>query len=363
VIFVDIAIITTIITVRRIYPSFKRLTLLFIFLSLLVGLSPWIIVLYSDTLLMPFISLLVLLCLLIVQAKSTTRRVVYASVSGVLFAVGWLIKPTVIVIAAALAVFGVIYLFQVRGKINLKQSAAVLLTGVFALILTLNAFDLYVEKQNIIRVDKTIRTPATYTIATGLMLQPVDSNRFHYGTYSTRVTSLNHGTTEEKNERFISLIKEELCEFGAVGYMTFLFNKARWITSEGYFNWLGEGGGTADFSNPERNILKSLLYPNSRYYPIYMNAANGLWIVVFFGICLAVFIQIFTGFRIDKLRSNFGLFMQLIAFFSIFVLLFTEGRSRYLLSFLPVFCMVSVSGYSHIKKVMNSCRKSTKTVL
>ena len=61
VVLVDIAILCTILTVRKLYPSFKRMYLLFILLSLLIGLSPWIIVLYSDTLLMPVVSLLVLL--------------------------------------------------------------------------------------------------------------------------------------------------------------------------------------------------------------------------------------------------------------------------------------------------------------
>ena len=64
VILVDIAIFATITIVRKVYPSLKRMYLLFIILSLLIGLSPWIIVLYSDTVLMPIVSLLVLLCLI-----------------------------------------------------------------------------------------------------------------------------------------------------------------------------------------------------------------------------------------------------------------------------------------------------------
>jgi len=355
VVFVDIAIIATIITVRKIYPSFKRIYLLFIFLSLLIGLSPWIIVPYSDTFLMPVVSLIVFLCLLTVQAESLARQATFTFGIGALFAIGWLIKPTVITIAAALFVVGVIYLFQKRGKIIFKHSIVVLLTGCLTLVLTLGLFNLYTEKQNIIIIDETIRTPASYTVATGLVIQPAEPaeiNRFYYGVWNTEVAELNYGTTEEKNERLFAFIKEKLSEYGAFDYAVFLLNKARWITSDGSFHWLGEGGGTAYFTNEERNVFKALLYPTSNYFPIYMNAANGLWIVVLFGISLCMLMQCFTGFGKERLRNNFDLFLRLIAFFSIFVILITEGRSRYLLSFMPMFCIVAVSGYSYIVKLL-----------
>jgi len=367
VIFVDIAIIAAVITFQKIYPSFKRMYLLFIILSLLVGLSPWIIVLYSDTVLMPVISLLVLFCVLTVLADNTVKRITYSSVAGILFAFGWLIKPTVIAVAAALVGIGIIYIFQLRGRIKpiyiYIYIATILISGICSFIISMSLFNVFVDNQNIIIIDKTLRTPASYAIATGLFKDPAGSNRFRYGAYNPEVSEINFsGTTDERNEEFIEFIKDKLNEYGPVGYAAFLFNKARWITSEGYFSWLSEaeagiGLGSGDFHNPDRNVFKALLYPDSRFYPIYMNLANGLWIVVFFGICAAMTVQCFKGFGKERLKSNFDLFLQFIIFFGIAAILLTEARSRYLLGFLPAFCVVSVSGYSYIGKFFKLDKK------
>jgi len=221
--------------------------------------------------------------------------------------------------------------------------------------------NLFIAKQNILILDDSKRTPATYTIATGLVIQEVDgTDKKLYGAWNYDVSDLHYGTTEEMNERFVSFIQDKLREYGVFGYIEFLFNKMRWVTSEGFFGWLTEGGGNADFFDPEANILRSILYPNGRFYAQYLYAANGLWIVIFFGMCIAMLMPCFTGFGEDRLRCSFDLFLRLTVFFGIAVILFTEGRPRYLISFMPVYCLVSVSGYSYVAKLFRGISKTGK---
>ena len=357
-ILVNIAMLASILTVRKIYPSHNRAILLFILLTFLIGLSPWLIVPYSDTFLMPIISLLILTGLLTIKAKTNAKRIIFASISGFLIALGWLIKPLVIVIPAAAIAALILYAFSVRRKIKIRNGIITSLAAGVVIFITIGAFNMYTERQNIIIIDETIRTPMSYTIATGLVEQSVSHTRSLYGTWSFDVAGLNHGTTEEKNERFIQFIKGQLSEFGVLGYAEFLFNKARWITSEGHFFWLGEGEVTGVFSNPERNILTNFFYPTGRYYPFYLHGANGIWVVVFGGILIGMLASCITASGKNRLTDNFELFMRLAVFFSIFVLLFTEGRSRYLISFLPIFCVVSAGGYSYFGKFLKTAMQS-----
>jgi len=178
-----------------------------------------------------------------------------------------------------------------------------------------------------------------------------------FGAWNHEAAGLNHGTTEEKHENFVSFIRERLKEYGALHYGSFLFSKARWITSEGNFFWMSEAGGPAEFPNPEGNILREFMYPNGKWFSYYLLSANGLWIVIFFGLCMGMLMPCFTGFGKNRLRRNFDLFLCLAVFFSIFVILFTEGRSRYLISFLPIFCIVSVSGYAYLGQLVKNMLK------
>ena len=361
VMLVDIALFASIITIKKFERGYENMLIFFFIISsFLIGLSPWVIVPYSDTFSMPVVSLFVLFCILAAQAKNKSKQLFFVVIAGVLFAIGWLLKSTIIAVVPALLIVLFLYLLQIRKDIIWHRIIAVLLVGIVSVVSSFGAFNLYVRNQKLITYDETMRTPMSYTIATGIVIVNFDNQpevqlerTTGYGCWNYDVANLNHGTTQEKNDRFYPFIKEKLQEHGVLGYMKFLFNKARWITSEGNFFWLSEGG-PADFSNPHGNFLRDLFYNNGKYYTFYIHAVNGLWIVVFFGLVLGMFFPLFKRFREEINGFNYGLFIRLSAFFIIFLLLFTEGRSRYLLSFLPLFCIVSASGYSQFIRIIRA---------
>ena len=354
ILLVDLSLLASIITLRKINPAYENRLLLFILFAFIIGLSPWIIVPYSDTFSMPAVSLLVLFCLLTIKAKSSKKRFLYASLCGLTLAVGWLIKPTIIAVVAAFAVVCMLYILKMGRQIKLRHSFTVLGVSALSFALVVCLFNLvYVEHQTLVKVTKSQRTPMSYTIATGLVERPLGARlSTGYGAWSADVANLNSGTTQEKNEKFTTFIKAKLKAYDISGYLRFVFNKARWITSEGNFFWLGEGG-QADFSNLNDNFLKNLFYMNGKYFPFWLHAINGVWVVVFLGCCLAIFFSWINGFREKKSSFDSDLFIQLCALSIILLILFVEGRSRYLISFLPIFCIVAADGYSYIIKTIN----------
>ena len=193
----------------------------------------------------------------------------------------------------------------------------------------------------------------SYSIATGLVEFPYTHTRSMYGVYDNELAHLNRGTTHEKNVIYYRFIKDTLQDFGVSGYLEFLFNKARWITSEGDFHWYREAGGNADFSDPDKNILRSFLYITGEHYDFWRHAVNGLWVVVFFGCCLGMLVSLLKCNRVKNKRFDAELFFTLIFFSIILVLLVVEARTRYLIGFLPVICMISAIGYSYVVGLFN----------
>lgn len=347
---INISLLSSILIIKRAYPSSDTIIIFFIISSLLLGLSPWVIIPYSDTISAPLVSLLVLFCILTSQAKTTVSRIVFASLCGVLFAIGWLIKGTIIAVVAALLAVLLLSVVHSRNTVKFRHALSVIAAAVLCFALSLGLFELYTENQNIMERDRSIRAPMTYTIAMGLVELDSGRTRSSYGVWNWDVHNLRYGTTEEQNERFIQFIRERLQYLGVGGYASFLVNKARWITSEGFFFWHMEGRICLHEGDTARNFIRDLFCPSGRHFSFWRHAVNGLWIVVLSGCFFGILFPCFKGFRSSTKKKKFDadLFIRLCSFMIIIVILFTEGRSRYLISFLPIFCIVSARGYAYV---------------
>lgn len=297
ILIVDLSLVLSVITLKKVNPKFTASPLLIIIFSLLIGLSPWLIAPYSDVFLIPVVSALVLLCVIAAQEENRKKRLIYVMLIGVLFAIGWLIKPIIIAIAAALIVVLMLQLIKNRSKVKVQalfcSYMLPVITFTVSFILVIFMFNTYVRHQNIIAIDETLRTPMTYTIATGLTtrISSSNSNVRSYGAWSPDVAAFNFlRDPQEKNRIYLGMIRQSLQEFGVAGYLEFLVNKARWITSEGNFFWHGESNDM-DITTSDSGFLQNLLYTNGIYFRNWLHIVNGLWIVVFFGCCLSMFIS------------------------------------------------------------------------
>ncbi|MDR1539683.1 MAG: hypothetical protein LBU32_17120 [Clostridiales bacterium] len=304
-----------------------------------IGLSPWIIVPYSDTFSMAFTSGAFAFFVYGSQSRRLWQRSLLFSLCGLSSSVGFLLKPLSIALLAAC-------LFTVacwKGKLlKARVQIAVNLTLAFGIGILL--FNILLNFQSAVSLEKGREFPLSYWVNTGLSITTNSLGAHGYGIYSEQVSNLNSSLDEayERDSFNRKMISDRLSNFGVLGYLEFLSNKARWVTSEGNFFW-GKEGGFIDFSfRDDGNILTELFYPGGEFYRAYLYISQGIWINVFFLAC----VYAAHNLRNLKTLSMHGSVSLFSIYFLILGILALEGRSRYLINSLPLFSAAASQGWA-----------------
>jgi len=434
---INLGIFILCITVKKLWGS-KTAGMFFILSALLVGLSAFVILPYSDTFCMPFVSAMCLFAVKANEAKTNKKRILFAALFGVMFAFGFLLKAFVLSVAASL--FVVYFIGAVikntrkkkTAKIFLKRLAAGILASALAFSAIYAGHKIFTDNQKYVTLHKSIEIPLwQYTIATGMSLTYVnDENGLYerYGFFNGDVfeysAAYEEETTQKKKEYYEDYIKSALKEWGFFGYIQFLFNKARYVTSEGFFGW-GENGNcsikgspfsdykdqrikqikdaiemlnNADdklkedageeeiarrieelknildeyernyflhsdyYNNYDLNIFTSFYYPEGKYIGVYLDIVSGVWAVVLLGVVFGCLFPLFPWRRHVKKGFNAELFLRLIPFMVLFIMLFTEAHGRYVFGYVPVFCAASAHGWMSFIKFVKTRLPAPVTV-
>jgi len=267
-------------TARALWGS-KTAGIFFILSALLVGLSPAMIIPYSDTFGMPVVAAICWFALKANAAETTGKRVKYAVLFGVTLAVGWLLKPFVLAIVASLFIVFLIAVLVKRksSKIFLKRMTAGILAAAVAFTAAVAGCKVFNEHQKFVVIDKSKSIPYSYTAAMGIVeTYIINDTGMHtrYGYFSGYVNELiavGESMTEEKNAVYVDYIKYALETHGFFGYIRFLFNKARWLTSEGFFAW-GSNGAGALKTSPFRELRDMSVKQNEELLESLKNATD-----------------------------------------------------------------------------------------
>ena len=296
----------------------------------IIGISPWIVIPYSDLQMMPWGLLLFYLYLRLKEKNGKTTEFVFGSLLvGFAFFCGIRIKPTIVVIYIAICMMCV-------GRKNLK-ALCIFLCGIF-LVFVLNHFwNSFVQKQDVFQIDENKSVPVTHYIMMGL--------NDNYGAYSEKDLEItNSGKNyQEKIKMNLEEIDKRIHNMNFFSHMKRLWKKLRFVYSEGNFFWGGEGGmNFINFNLDKYKIVRNLFYINGANYDCYKYSMQGIW----FSLLL------FTSLNVLKIKSytcdsEMGILFLVILGITMFVLLF-EARSRYLISFLPFFSMAAGEGAAHI---------------
>ncbi|MDR0222133.1 MAG: hypothetical protein LBI38_01155 [Oscillospiraceae bacterium] len=378
--FMNLSAFVFCVTVKNLWGG-KAAWIFFVFAVPMVILSPWMIIPYSDTFSMPVVAAACYFIIGANRAKTRRKRIFFAVMSGFAAAAGWMLKPFVLSVFASLAV--VYFIAALSGKIKgkKKKSAKIFfkrtLAGFAAASVSFAVFyagfQIYATNQNRVVIDNSVAIPYTYTFAMGMVETfIIDENENvykRYGFFSGYVNdlaSMAEDKTETKHEAYVDYVKFALSYYGPLRYAEFLFNKARWITSEGFFFWGGNGAGALKGSpflkirseeslaenafiytvDDDMNFWSSFFYPEGKYVHIWLDIVGGVWAVVFLGVVLGCLFPLFPWKRRVKRGFNPELFLRLIPYMLIFMMLFTEAAPRYLLGYVPVFCAVSANGWT-----------------
>lgn len=339
--FVNIILIDTTICMLCIYA--KRILGLrfagqvFVISALLFGLFPWIVIFYSDTILMFFIVAVLLFHNLSGTAKILAKKVIYSILAGAFLAAGILVKPTCIIIY--LALFIVDLLRTDKGRLLLRR---LFFSGVsiFAAAVIFFSFNLYKSKQKFIQTTPGIAIPWAHFLMMGLYeFRGEDGKTLLYGTWNIEDVAFTgkKPSTEEKTAAALQVYFERVRERGLGKTLVFYFDKMRWFTSDGTF-WWGQEGGFLDYAQAKDNILTQFFYSKGENYSLFKYYSQGLWLSVWLGAFFSIHLR-------KKIAAEKDVEVWQLAIIGI--LLFTtlfEGRSRYLIPYLPLFSLLASAG-------------------
>ncbi|MCV2498195.1 hypothetical protein [Melissococcus plutonius] len=302
------------------------------FLSL--GLSPWLLVPYTDTAVLLFISLILFTYSIFDHVKSSIGKAILLLIIGMELASCFLMKPSSIVFFLAFLCIKTLKLMLVEhNKQALKIIIVISLFLCIGVSYTVKSFRYFVNKQTITEIDKQQAKPWTLFVMMGL------TGTGGYNDVDTKAVN-QLPTQEEKKAYTIKIIQERLKDKGFFGYLHFLAKKNIHNTANGDFDWGWDGGKlTAETParTPIQKRLQNLYYPQnpkSKSIRIYMHS---FYLLTLLGLLFSVPL---------KDRENKITILKLAFIGAILYLLFFEGgRSRYLIQFMPFWYLLSSNGW------------------
>lgn len=336
---VDAAILFSVLSMKKIFGN-KGAAITFYFSILLLGFSPWLIVPYSDTFSMPFVVVSFFLYLQLNGRSSVVKKIIFGACIGLSACIGYLIKPSALIPLIAIILLHILCTnFSKKGFL---KNSSFIPAALAAFFLLNSSFGLFVSHQTSIPINPDKATPMSHFFMMGL--KEVESPpHILYGAWNAEDITLTHSISTKAGRIAANkqVIQERLREFGPVGYLKFLNNKARWITSEGNFFWGGEGG-FAEYDKIKSQTIREVVDPDGKYFYVYDYVAQGIWIFVMLLIVAPVVLRKKNVFHRETAIMRCAIFGILC-----FILLF-EGRSRYMINHLPFFIMLASYGFLSI---------------
>ncbi|MDI6666843.1 hypothetical protein QMA56_03860 [Leuconostoc falkenbergense] len=329
VIFLDVAVLLNILIVALIDRQKVIATIYMHAIWILV--FPMILVPYSDVIVMPLVSGLILTY--VIAQKSNFRlvwRLFSALVNGCFLTAIYFIKPSAIVPIIAIVAVEFLYLFRnsVGNGIKWQKLKPIMIT----LLLCVGVITSYVYVNHEVKTQQFIKITPNRTIpAIHFINMGVSGN----GGYNAK-DALAMGR-QPSQKAMVDYSKKHLIarlkKRGFFGYIKFLISKQNRNSSDGTFAWLIEGNfmTAKPTGTGLTRLFEDFVYPEGKYLSDFRYIAQVVWILLLSMIAL--------GWRsknklIQILRlSIVGLFMYL--------LIFEGGRSRYLIQGLPVFWLMA----------------------
>ena len=300
-----------------------------LFAGILIGISPWITIPYTDILAFGISSVNIAVIFLI-QQNYFKNKIVLAITLGFQFIISYLTKPSLIIFFIALMIIYILKIIQGKQRINWK------LLGAILVIICLGLVGYKAYSKTFIKVNTNENFSMTHFAAMGMK----NSGGF-YRPYVESDKKIKD--PKKRSEHDIYLIRKQLKEFGnPINYGKFLVQKQIYNTRDGMFYWPESG----TFSMKPYTKKKDVHLPQKFYLKKSRAVRNAdYWIYMQIIISIVYLSMLFT-FR------NKDWFEQLIKYsivgFFMFLLMFEAGRSRYLIQCLPFVLVLGSIGFNNL---------------
>ena len=301
----------------------------------LLGVSPWLVIPYSDSMGLIF----PIAIIRIYQIIKNKRFVLVKWFSiGIFSFVGYMIKPQIFIVFIAIIVIEAMQFVKEKDcglirRLNIKSLISLLLS-------ILVCFGIYVSAFNLIgiKINKEKKLGAAHFVMMGLNTETngvysLDDVKFS-GSFSTK---------KDRNAANIEEIKSRLDDMGISGLTKHTGRKTLVVFADGTFSWGMEGNfykgeGRAPFKNMSE-FLKSVLWSNGKYYNVFSTAEQFMWIMVI-TFCLAAPLCV-KKIKDGNKKTEVLVIMLSIIGLTLFELIF-EARARHLISYIPLYIVLSV---------------------
>lgn len=302
---------------------------LFIY-SIYIALSPWITIPYSDSYSIIFTTAVLYFYL---NRKNMNEYLAW-SLIFILSLIGYLIKPTciIILIAIMLVEFWKFVFYSNKRKLRCTRFLLVLLSCMIVFLTIKNYSNNYIGYEE----NEADAFPLTHFLMMGM--NPVTKGVYYEDDVMYTASFIGK---EEKIKANLEMVKKRLEDYGISGYFKLLGEKLMTNYNDGTFAWSVEGGFYLTVleapNNSSAKILRDIYYYDGLYYKSYATYQQSIWITILFFILLAVKRIVNT----DK-RDIYVIVLAIIGI-TLFLLLF-EARARYLFLYSPYYILLAVIG-------------------
>lgn len=310
------------------YTQFSSLG--YIIYVLLVGISPWISIPYSDSMALIFPSIYIY-----IYIYGRRDSFIMWFLLGICSAIGYKIKPQTFIVLIAIVL---VETFDDIKKIELKNKLVkdlIIISGIIV--------GLYIIKSIVSTIPLAIDKNMSFGVAHFFMMgmNPVDM-----GVWSENDVIFSGGfsTCSERNVANLHETWNRIKDMQMIGVIKQLVRKTLTNYYNGTFSWGAEGVFFFEIFDPKNTpicgFLRSLYYAGEyadigKYYVLWSNFEQMIWMTI-------LFLNIFT-WHVPK-NKYFCTIMLSILGLTIFELLF-EARARYLYIYAPLYIILAVYGF------------------
>lgn len=310
--------------------------------AVFVGLSPWILVPYSDTYAMPWIMLAVLAYVCNERSPLKWSLIVLASI------IGYSIKPTVIFIFIAILFVGFVTLcrtFRMREMLSLKATSKTIASVVCVAVIALCGVN--AMKTVNAAIDDEQAFGATHFLMMGF-------NYERNGVWSGDdvVFSNSFDSRADRQRANLEVWQKRVKNLGVAGVSKLFVKKTLANYADGTLSWECEGKFYIDMSDRDSWVkhFYGISYDGGKADNLFAFPFQIIWMLVLSGI---VFLFAKKGLAKEECAISLALIML-----SVFLTLF-ECRGRYLLLYMPCFVFLSVLGWKAVGRLAVDAARNT----
>lgn len=340
------------------YKLFGRraAALAYVFGFILIIISAYAPITYTDTLGMFFVAAM-LLAMVVLDKASGKKRLALSCLLGLLLVFGYLIKPTTAILFIAFVVVVLAKnLPNITRKGFLKKGIAILLSLIAGLVVGWALYTVALgmlpnfAKYSTEQIDR-YKTPIEHYIGMGALrgLGPWTGckNGGYCSDYVDWVQSEDGlKSLADRKEYALSLWQDSVTAGSPFDYLGFVIKKAVISFSDGSFGIWQEGGSLNNqivfFDNNDIDVtIRQFIGPDGRY----LNRFKALQYAVWLAILVIIVVSAVFVLKDRRLRQNLWLnVFYLTAIGLCLYLMLFECRARYAFLYLPVFIMLASGG-------------------